>query len=137
VHAAALMLLLAPVTPPGMEKPADEATRVVIIEPPPPSPPSPSPDIGASVDISSKNMNPPQYPVAALRECVGGEVVVVVDVDASGNVTNVAVEKSSRNRELDRSATDAAHNWRFNPSVRNGTKAAGRVRVPINFKSPC
>jgi protein TonB len=82
-------------------------------------------------------MNPPQYPVAALRECVGGEVVVVVDVDASGNVTNVAVEKSSRNRELDRSATDAAHNWRFNPSVRNGTKAAGRVRVPINFKSPC
>jgi len=82
-------------------------------------------------------LNPPKYPPAALRECVGGEVILIIDVDANGGVTNVSVEKSSRNRDLDRSAMDAARKWRFNPSVRNGAKAAGRVRVPVNFQSPC
>ncbi len=55
------------------------------------------------------------------------------DVDATGNVTNVSVEKSSRNRDLDRAAMEAARKWRFNPSTVNGQKAAGRVRVPVNF----
>ena len=102
--------------------------------PSPPSPPAPSPDIGASIDISSKNMNPPTYPPAAYREGVEGEVILVVDVDANGNVTNVTVERSSRNRDLDRAAMEAARKWRFNPSVRNGVKSAGRVRVPVAFK---
>jgi outer membrane transport energization protein TonB (TC 2.C.1.1.1) len=48
-------------------------------------------------------------------------------------VTNVSVEKSSRNRDLDRAAIDAARKWRFNASVVNGQKAAGRVRVPVDF----
>ena len=82
-------------------------------------------------------MNPPTYPPAAIRECVGGTVVLVVDVDASGNPTNVSVEKSSRNRDLDRSATDAARKWRFNPAMRGGARTGGRVRVPVDFKSPC
>jgi protein TonB len=41
VHAAALMLLLAPVTPPGAEKQDEDVTRVTFIEPPPPPPPPP------------------------------------------------------------------------------------------------
>ena len=142
IHAGALLLLLAPATPPQAEQEDDAATRVVIIEPPPPPPPPPpsppapprsTPDIGASVDISSKNMNPPQYPPAALRAGVEGTVILIVDVDANGNVTNVAVERSSRNRDLDRAAMQAARRWRFNPSVVNGQPAAGRVRVPVDF----
>ena len=61
-------------------------------------------------------------------------MILIIDVDANGNVTNVSVEKSSRNRDLDRAAMDAARKWRFNPSVKNGQKAAGRVRVPVDFK---
>ncbi|HHZ40374.1 TPA: energy transducer TonB, partial [Xanthomonas vasicola pv. zeae] len=80
-----------------------------------------------------KNMNPPKYPPAAFRAGVQGEVILIVDVDASGNVTNVSVEKSSRNRDLDRAAMDAARKWKFNASTVNGQKAAGRVRVPVNF----
>ena len=90
-------------------------------------------DIAASVDISSKNMNPPRYPPAAARSGIEGEVILVIDVDANGNVTNVSVEKSSRNRDLDRAAMEAARKWRFNPANVNGQKAAGRVRVPVNF----
>ncbi|TBX00826.1 peptidase S41 [Xanthomonas citri pv. aurantifolii] len=105
----------------------------IVTPPSPPSPPAPPSDIGASVDISSKNMNPPKYPPAAFRAGVQGEVILIVDVDASGNVTNVSVEKSSRNRDLDRAAMDAARKWKFNASTVNGQKAAGRVRVPVNF----
>ena len=105
----------------------------IVTPPSPPAPPAPPSDIGASVDISSKNMNPPKYPPAAFRAGVQGEVILIVDVDANGNVTNVSVEKSSRNRDLDRAAMDAARKWKFNASTVNGQKAAGRVRVPVNF----
>jgi len=79
-------------------------------------------------------MNPPKYPPRAQQQGVEGTVTLIIDVDAEGNVVNVAVEKSSRNRELDRAAMDAARKWRFNPSVQNGQKVAGRVRVPVDFK---
>ena len=164
IHVAAILALLAPVSSPEQAVQEEDATRVVIIQPPqptpippppeeppvvfddpspvdtpapppaPPAPPAPQPDIGASVDISSKNMNPPKYPPRAYQQGVEGTVVLIVDVDANGNVTNVSVEQSSRNRELDRAAMDAARKWRFNPSVKNGQKAAGRVRVPVEFK---
>ncbi|UFN07776.1 energy transducer TonB [Xylella taiwanensis] len=105
----------------------------VVIPPAPPPQLAPPSDIGASVDISSKKMNPPKYPPAALRAGITGEVVLIIDVDANGNVTNVSVEKSSRNRDLDRAAMEAATKWNFNPSVINGKKSPGRVRVPVNF----
>ncbi|MBE2292153.1 MAG: energy transducer TonB [Xanthomonadaceae bacterium] len=123
--------------PPPPEAPpidvADPRPTDVFQPPAPPAPPAPIADIGASVDISSKNMNPPRYPPAAARSGIEGEVILVIDVDANGNVTNVSVERSSRNRDLDRAAMEAARKWRFNPSIVNGQKAAGRVRVPVNF----
>jgi protein TonB len=78
--------------------------------------------------------NPPQYPREELNNGVTGTVVLLVQVDENGNVVNVTVEKSSRNRNLDRSAMDAARKWRFNPKVENGKKVGGVVRVPVEFK---
>ncbi|AAO27917.1 TonB family protein [Xylella fastidiosa subsp. fastidiosa] len=121
-----------PPQPPVVDVPQPRPSDVVV-PPAPPAPPTPPSDISASVDISSKKMNPPKYPPTALRAGIQGEVVLIIDVDADGNVTNVSVEKSSRNRDLDRAAIDAASKWKFNPSVINGKKSAGRVRVPVNF----
>ncbi|KAF1728363.1 energy transducer TonB [Pseudoxanthomonas mexicana] len=125
-----------PLPPPPEAPPVDvaEPRPTDIVTPPsPPAPPAPIADVAATVDISSKNMNPPRYPPAAARAGIEGTVILIIDVDANGNVTNVAVEKSSRNRDLDRAAMEAARKWRFNPSVVNGQKAAGRVRVPVDF----
>ncbi len=61
VHAAALMLLLAPVTPPGMEKTDTEVTRVVVIEPPPPPPPPPPPTPPKEIKLTPQP-NPPPRP---------------------------------------------------------------------------
>lgn len=124
-------------TPPPPEAPpvdvAEPRPTDVVSPPSPPAPPARVADIGASVDISSKNMNPPKYPPSAVRAGITGEVILIIDVDASGNVTNVSVEKSSRNRDLDRAAMEAARKWRFNAATANGQKQAGRVRVPVNF----
>ena len=78
-------------------------------------------------------MNPPRYPPSAARSGIEGTVILIIDVDANGNVTNVSVEKSSRNRDLDRAAMEAARKWRFNPGTSGGNKVAGRVRVPVDF----
>ena len=126
-----------PLPPPPDAPPVDvEVARATdVYQPPsPPAPPAPVSSFEASVDISSKNMNPPKYPPAAARAGIQGTVVLIIDVDASGNVTNVSVEKSSRNRDLDRAAMDAARKWRFNPGQSGSQKVAGRVRVPVDFK---
>ena len=95
--------------------------------------PAPAVNIGSSVDPSSMNMNPPEYPREAMRSGIEGTVVLLVDIDARGNVLDVRVERSSRNRDMDRSAVRAARGWRFNPAVENGVPVASTVRVPVDF----
>ncbi|MBX9401022.1 energy transducer TonB [Lysobacter sp. BMK333-48F3] len=128
-------------TPPPPDQPPIENLDPSPIDPPapppaPPAPPQVASDIGSSVDPSSRRLNPPKYPPTEARQGVGGTVVLVISIDAQGNVLDVQVEKSSRNRNLDRAAMDAARKWRFNPEVRNGQPVASRVRVPVDFVPP-
>ena len=81
VHAAALLLLLAPVTPPGTDKSEEEVTRVVFIEPPeqppkqikltpqpptpqPPTPPPPQPPVVFDEPSPMDTQAPPPAPPA-------------------------------------------------------------------------
>lgn len=100
-----------------------------------PAPPAPRlVDSDASVDSSFKDLNKPVYPASAKRLGITGTVVLVIEVDAEGQVVSVTVERSSRNRDLDRSAVQAANHWKFNPKIQNGKKVPGRVRVPVDFQ---
>lgn len=129
-----------PLPPPPEEPPivVDDPSPVDVQAPPPspPSPPAPATTIGSSVDPSSKRLNPPKYPPTEARQGVGGTVVLVITIDGQGNVLDVAVEKSSRNRNLDRAAMDAARKWKFNPEMQNGVGVQSRVRVPVDFVPP-
>lgn len=79
----------------------------------------------------------PKYPAQALRSGVEGSVSVRVEVDASGNPTDVTVVERSgeRSRDLDRAVTDAVRKWRFEPAMKDGKAVAGAVVVPVEFKS--
>ena len=68
-----------------------------------------------------------------MRRGVQGTTILIVSIDANGGVIDVAVERSSGNRNLDREAVKAARRWRFNAEVKNGQKVASRVRVPVEF----
>ena len=72
-------------------------------------------------------------PSMPLRSGIEGTVTLVISIDAQGNVLDIEVEKSSRNRDLDRAAVEAARKWRFTPQISNGVAVASRVRVPVDF----
>lgn len=76
----------------------------------------------------------PDYPPAAYRAGEEGTVVLRVDVDASGNPTNVGISKRSGSRELDRAAQRAVRQWKFKPAIKGGKQVAAVVEVPVDFR---
>jgi TonB family protein len=102
------------------------------VSPPPPPPPPVSPV--ASVNIASKNLNPPRYPVDAAKQGITGSVVMIVDVAADGSVSNAIIEKSQPQGVFDAVSLEAVQKWKFEPAMKDGKPAAGRVRVPITFE---
>ena len=102
--------------------------------PSPPAPPSSAPDsFGGDVDASTRAQYPVKYPPAALRAGVTGTVVVQVTFDASGNVLDASVYKSSRNRDLDRAALTGVRKWKVNPGKKNGQNVGGTALVSVDF----
>ena len=76
----------------------------------------------------------PVYPAAALSKGETGRVVLRVQVDATGRVTAVSIDRSSGSRSLDAAASAAIRRWRFNPATGNGTPIASEVRIPVRFR---
>lgn len=76
---------------------------------------------------------PPPYPSTARRRGWEGKVMLLVTVSARGEVSKVAVKRSSGYRILDRAAVDAVYRWQFQAAQKNGRAVAGNVMVPIHF----
>jgi periplasmic protein TonB len=135
-------------TPKPVQQPPPEQPPIVFNDPspvdvagPPPAPaapPAPPADYGVTADISGNRLIPPIFPPAAKRECAFGTVMLLVTIDASGSVLSVDVQKSSRNRDLDRAAMETAKKkWKFNAGLRAGVAAGGSVLVPVEYANPC
>ncbi len=76
---------------------------------------------------------PPPYPNTARRRGWEGEVLLLVDVTARGEVCKVTVSRSSGYQILDRAALNAIYRWQFQAAQKNGRAVAGQVMVPIRF----
>lgn len=115
---------------------ATEPSPIDIPSPPPapPSPPAPPADFGGSVDPTGRALNPPKYPPEENRRGITGTTILILTYDVNGTVTDVSVDKSSGNRNLDRAAITAARRWKINPGMRGGVRVAGQARVPVEFK---
>lgn len=86
-----------------------------------------------SVDHATRALDQPTYPAAAVEQRIEGRVVLVVDIDAAGQVTDVVVESAEPAGVFDDAAAQAARKWMFNPAVEEGRRVASRVRVPVDF----
>ena len=84
---------------------------------------------------SAQRLDAPAYPAEALAKKQDGVVVLLIDLDASGRVTGVNVDRSEPNGVFDAAAVNAAWKWRFKPAQENGKAVAGRVRVPVTFEA--
>lgn len=62
----------------------------------------------------------PSFPVGAMRDGNAGRALVLAHVDATGWVCSVTLVESSSEPSLDRSAVDAARQWRLNPASASG-----------------
>lgn len=79
---------------------------------------------------------PPDYPLQYACAGIGGEVTLVVQIDASGATADVRVQYRSRHPELDAAAIAAVRTWRFKPATNRGQPVATRIRVPVKFTPP-
>jgi periplasmic protein TonB len=76
----------------------------------------------------------PSYPPDAYRAGEEGTVVVMAQVDAMGNASDVAVVKRSGSRVLDRAATSEVRKWKFTPAMKDGKAVASSIQVPVDYK---
>lgn len=86
-----------------------------------------------SVDHATRALNPPKYPATAVEQRIEGRVVLVVDIDDAGQVTDVVVESAEPAGVFDDAAAQAARKWMFNPAIEEGRPVASRIRVPVDF----
>ena len=110
--------------------------------PPPPAPvvttapakvPAPVSFTPPRHDLAYLENPAPSYPVFAKRAREQGKVWLRVQVDTSGRVAGIEIEKSSGYERLDTAAIAAVRRWKFAPAQSGDQPVAGVALVPINF----
>lgn len=105
-------------------------------------------DVGfGEPDRGDRDMHPPRYPRDALRAGVGAKVVLVLKLDAQGDVQRVHTEQVSLSHESRRksenrrlrllfaeASAEAASDWSFEINVVLGGNPVGTsIRVPVTY----
>lgn len=75
----------------------------------------------------------PRYPQAAFERRDTGAVLLRVDFDRDGRVTDAAVERSVGRKSFETAALNAVRKWTFQPERVGDIGVAARVLVPIRF----
>jgi protein TonB len=76
----------------------------------------------------------PEYPAAARRLRLEGEVVLLATVMEDGTVGDIKVVKGSP--LLAQSAVDAVKNWRYQPYQLNGQPVKNDTKIVVDFTLP-
>lgn len=94
------------------------------------------PNHDASEDVSYRIASPPTYPASAIKAHVSGEVLLRVQVSATGEPESATVIRVSppEATALSDAAIAAVLKWHFKPKVRDGVAVAGEVEIPVKFE---
>jgi TonB family protein len=93
-------------------------------------------DGSAAADISQPMATrkvDPAYPMALMRQNVAGTVILYAVIHADGTVGNVRVLRGVDER-LDRFASDAVAQWKFEPATKNGLAVDVEATFQIPFR---
>lgn len=91
---------------------------------------SPSPDL--SEPMATHGVDP-AYPTQLMRENVSGTVILYAVIHADGTVGNVRVLRGVDER-LDRFASEAVAQWKFDPATKNGQPVDVEATFQIPFR---
>ncbi len=75
----------------------------------------------------------PAYPLQIMRENVSGTVILYAVIHADGSVGNIRILRSVDDR-LDRFASQAVSQWRFQPATKDGTPIDVEATFQIPFR---
>jgi TonB family protein len=75
----------------------------------------------------------PAYPQQLMQENIGGTVILYAVIRADGTVGNVRVLRGVDSR-LDRFASEAVAQWKFNPATKNGSPVDVEATFHIPFR---
>jgi len=75
----------------------------------------------------------PAYPMQLMRENVHGTVILYAVIHADGSVGNVRILRGVDER-LDRFATEAVQQWKFDPATKNGAPVDVEATFQIPFR---
>jgi periplasmic protein TonB len=112
-----------------------DSARTFAPPPPPPPPELPTGPIrpgGRIVAPQRVLYVQPAYPAIAQSAGIEGRVVVEAIVGPSGEVTNARVVRSVR--FLDEAAIAAVRQWKYTPTLLNGTPVSVLLTVSVDFK---
>jgi TonB family protein len=92
-------------------------------------------DSGIGPDITSPTLLrkvEPEYSAEARKAKHAGTVFLDVEIDASGQVTNIRVNRSL-GLGLDEKAIEAVRQWKFSPGRKDGKPVAVQAQVVVSF----
>jgi TonB family protein len=99
--------------PPKAAEPVVAPAPVVVASAAPTSRPTPSQDVSPVISVVAREQ--PEFPRDAARQGVeSGAVRARLTINASGDVTNVAIVQARPLRVFDRAVTTALSRWKFN-----------------------
>jgi protein TonB len=129
--AVAAPVAASPVVAVAVQAPVAETVAAA----PPPPPPPVVEKVTEPRGYAGYLSNPaPEYPVAAQKRGLEGQVLLKVHVLPSGKPDDVTVARSSGHAVLDDAALKAVMRWVFEPARRGQTAIEGWVQVPLNFR---
>jgi TonB family protein len=76
----------------------------------------------------------PEYPSSALKQGIGGTVVMSVFIGSSGTPERVEKKASSGYDALDEAAERSVSLWKFEPAKRGSQTIASWFEIPVVFK---
>lgn len=91
-----------------------------------------APAADLSQPMATKKVDP-AYPIQLMRENVSGTVILYAVIHADGTVGNVRVLRGVDER-LDRFASEAVVQWKFEPATKNGTPVDVEATFQIPFR---
>jgi protein TonB len=133
---------LRPIEPPKPKQLVAQAPVVLADEPvappapvvieAPPLPPQPV-MLSGELSVSCPERSPPSYPAYSMRMNEQGRVVLLVELNTEGRVSNVQVKTASGYHRLDEAAVNAVKGWRCKPAIRDGVSVIATALQPFVF----
>ncbi|OGT18926.1 MAG: energy transducer TonB, partial [Gallionellales bacterium RIFOXYB12_FULL_54_9] len=89
--------------------------------------------LSGELSVSCPERLPPTYPPFSIRLNEQGKVVLRVELDAVGRISNVSFKTHSGFSRLDEAAVNAVKTWRCKPAIRNGVAVPAVALQPFDF----